>query len=215
VACALAKSGQTTNVFERHQTVGKVVGQGWLKAFGWDLVGELPDVKQAVLIAAPHTSNWDLPFGLAAAWGLGMSTSWIGKHTLFKFPQGVVMRALGGVPVDRRQHANQVQAAVDLFKEHERMFLMVAPEGTRSRTDRWKTGFYWIAHGANVPIICAFLDYKKKRGGIGPVIYPSGDIDSDMPNIRQFYSDISGKYGERMTNVDSLTEKMRAADKGK
>ncbi len=161
---------------------------------GWSVEGKVPDSAKAVFIAAPHTSNWDMPHMLACAFALRMRPSWAGKRALFKWPWGWFMRWLGGVPVDRRGHKNTVLAIAELFRQQEKLFLAVAPAGTRSRTEYWKSGFYHIAREAGVPMLCGFLDYSRKVGGLGPSILPSGDLSADMDRIREFYEDIQGKF---------------------
>ena len=118
---------------------------------------------------------------------------WIGKHTLFKWPGGWLLRRLDGIPVDRRSKNNFVGSIVELFKRYEQFVLVIAPEGTRNKSDHWKTGFYYIALGAGVPIALGFVDYKKKILGIGPCVHPSGDIQADFVQIQEFYKGITGK----------------------
>lgn len=176
-------------------------GALYLRLAGWRVEGHLPDFAKGVLIAAPHTSNWDLPFMLAIAYVLGLRPSWLGKRELFRWPFGWLMRWLGGVPVDRRASQNLVQQAIDRFAAAHRLFLVVPPSGTRRRATYWKSGFYHIARGAGVPIICTFLDYRRKVGGIGPVVRPSGDVRADMRTIRGFYAGIVGRYPALTTPV--------------
>ena len=182
------------------------LGRAWLRFFGWQLVGGVPDVKKAVVVAAPHTSNWDLGFALAVAWALGIHVRWVGKHTLFRFPFGTLMRALGGVAVDRRGRHDAVTAIAELINRHEELLLIIPPEGTRSRADRWKTGFYYIALAAKVPIVLGFLDYANRRGGLGTVFNPTGVIDDDVASMREFYKDIRGKYPEDESEIVFRTE---------
>jgi 1-acyl-sn-glycerol-3-phosphate acyltransferase len=160
----------------------------------WDVEGEVPQITKAVFIAAPHTSNWDMPHMIACAFAMRLKPSWVGKKALFKWPWGWFMRWLGGIPVDRRGKRNSVQLIADLFGTHDKLFLGVAPSGTRGFTEHWKSGFYHIAREAGVPIICGFLDYGRKVGGIGPAISPSGNIRADMDRIREFYGGIDGKH---------------------
>ena len=164
---------------------------------GWRVEGSGPDIPRAVVVAAPHTSNWDLVFTLAIAATLGIRVSWMGKHTLFRPPFGRLMRAVGGLPVDRRASHGAVEAAVELLTSHDRLFLIISPEGTRGRSERWKTGFYRIAQGAGVPIVLGFLDYGRKVGGLGKVFVPTGDVEKDMEEIRVFYAPIRGKREDR------------------
>ncbi|WP_437611767.1 lysophospholipid acyltransferase family protein [Sorangium sp. So ce834] len=156
---------------------------------------------KAVLIAWPHTSNWDFPFTLAVSYMLDLEFSWLGKHTLFEPPFGAFFRWLGGIPVDRRDRNNLVAAVVDVLKQHDELKLIIAPEGTRSRTKRWKTGFYYVALGAGVPIILGYLDFPRKRGGILHVFYPTGDIEADIAAIRRYYEGIEGKHASRMSEI--------------
>lgn len=182
------------------------LGRVYLKLFGWRVEGRLPPDAKVVVIAAPHTSNWDLPFMLAVAYVLGATPAWLGKRELFSWPFGWLMRFLGGIPVDRRARHNVVQQAVERFAAVERLFLVVPPSGTRSRATHWKSGFYHIAAGAGVPIVCAFLDYRRRVGGIGPVLMPSGDVRADMDVIRRFYAPIVGRHPSRTTPVRLLEE---------
>lgn len=177
------------------------MGRLYLWLAGWRVEGRFPDTAKAVVIAAPHTSNWDLPLMLSVAYVLGVRPAWLGKRELFRSPFGWLMRWLGGVPVDRGARQNMVQQAVDGFGDVDRLHLVVPPSGTRSRATHWKSGFYHIARGARVPIVCAYLDYRRKAGGIGPVMMASGDIAGDMARIRAFYADITGKFPASTTPV--------------
>lgn len=179
----------------------RLVGRAWLAAFGWRIEGGAPAARKAVVIAAPHTSNWDLPFSIAVSFALDLDMSWIGKHTLFRVPFGSIMRALGGVAVDRRARHNAVTGIAALIDEAEELLLIIPPEGTRGRATRWKTGFYYIAVEAKVPIVLGFLDYERKCGGLGELFWPTGDIRADFERIRVFYEDIKGKYPERSGSV--------------
>ena len=168
---------------------------GFLKLTGWKVVGKLPpQAAKSVLIAAPHTSNWDLPYTLMVAFALRLNVYWIGKSSLFKPPFGGVMMWLGGIPVDRSQSNNLVAASSEaIMRASGPLQLIVPPEGTRSGTRYWKTGFYYIAAGAGVPIVMAYLDYDKKIGGLGPVFQTTGDVDADMLAIKAFYAGVKGK----------------------
>lgn len=166
--------------------------RAYLKAFGWKLEGDMPPLDKAIFIAAPHTSAWDAPFMLAVAWSFRMRLSFIAKHTLLEGMTGSFMKWLGAVPVDRRAPLGQVAQIVERMNESGGMFLAIAPEGTRALSDCWKSGFYRMAEGAKVPIVCGFLDYERKVGGLGPTFVPSGDIVKDMDRIRAFYQGIRG-----------------------
>jgi len=164
----------------------------WLN--GWKTEGRLPDTPKFVLIAAPHTSNWDLPYMLFAAFKLKAKIYWMGKDAIFFWPFGFLFKWLGGIPVDRSRANDVVAQSIEQFQKNEKRILTVPPAGTRKRVLNWKTGFYHIANGAGVPIALGFLDYRRKVGGIGKVVQPTGDIERDMESIRAFYKEISGKY---------------------
>ena len=171
----------------------------FLRLTGWQVVGALPkSAAKSVLIAAPHTSNWDLPYTLLVAFALRLHVRWIGKSSLFKPPFRGVMMWLGGIPVDRAQSNNLVAASsAAIASATAPLQLIVPPEGTRSGTRFWKTGFYYIAQGAGVPIVLAYLDYDKKIGGLGPVFQPTGDVEADMATIKAFYAGITGKNADQ------------------
>ena len=171
-------------------TVLRVLSVAFLRAAGWTLQGQLPaDQPKCVLIAAPHTSNWDLPYTLMVAFALRINIYWMGKQSIFRWPFGAVMRWLGGIAVDRSQSTNLVAASARALRAADgRIALVVPPEGTRSKARHWKTGFYWIAHEAGVPIVMAYMDYPRKLSGLGPVFRPSGDIEADMVQIKAYYA---------------------------
>lgn len=171
-----------------------------LRIFGWRPVGVIPNIPRLVVIGAPHTSNWDGLLLLLTALSLRVKLFWLGKHTLFKNPLiGAVLRWLGGVPVDRTRRQNTVEQIVEAFHARERMILILAPDGSRKQMPHWKTGFYRIAEKAGAPLALAFVDYPRKVAGMGPVIYPTGDIEADMVAIREFYADKQGRHPERMS----------------
>jgi len=179
----------------------------WLKLIGWKREGELPDTKKFVMIAAPHTTNWDMPITIMVAFAFRLKIYWLGKKSLFKFPFKTIMRWMGGIPVDRSKNNNMVDAAIQLFNESKQMVLAVPPEGTRQKVRYWKTGFYHMALGAKVPIVTGFLDYKRKAGGVGPTIYPTGDLEKDMDLLKKFYSGVTGKYPDNVDNAELNSEK--------
>ncbi len=174
----------------------RLVGRTWLRAFGWQISGGRPNVSRAVVVAYPHTSNWDLLFTLAIAYALDIPISWLGKKSLFRAPYGWWMRLVGGIAVDRSRRTRLVDAMVDAIAPMEELYVVIPPEGTRSKAGHWKSGFYWVAVGADIPIILGFLDFKNRRGGLGEVFSPSGDIHADFPKIKAFYQGIEGKYPE-------------------
>jgi 1-acyl-sn-glycerol-3-phosphate acyltransferase len=169
----------------------------FLKVFGWRLEGRLPDVDKLVVIAAPHTSNWDLPVLLSLGFSLRAKACWLGKHSLFKWPFDFLSRWMGGIPVYRSASHNMVEQTVETFRNSEKLILAIPPEGTRSKVSHWKTGFYYIALGAEIPIAMGFIDYKRKVVGIGPTLYPTGDIEADMEVIRNFYATVTAKYPDK------------------
>ena len=172
-----------------------------LRMFGWHMEGQMPDIPKFVVISAPHTSNWELPTGLMLAFAFRIKVFWMGKDSLFRFPFGRLCRWLGGIPVNRRESHGLVAQTVRTFNENERLIVAMAPEGTRSKTGHWRTGFYHIAKGARVPIVLAYLDYACKAGGIGPIVLPTGNIEADMKNIRGFYAGVTGKHPENSSRI--------------
>lgn len=164
-----------------------------LKLLGWSTHSDLPDSKKYIIVAAPHTSNWDFPLGILASKALNLHACWIGKHTIFRWPFGWFFRAIGGTPVDRTQKTDLIKQIADLFSHTEELAMALAPEGTRSKTDHWKTGFWHIAKAANVPIVLAYLDFGQKQVGLGGSFYPGDSIEKDFERIREFYKDRRGK----------------------
>lgn len=177
---------------------------GFLKLTGWRVEGALPaHAARSVLIAAPHTSNWDLPYTLMVAFALRLNIRWMGKHSIFRAPFGGVMRWLGGIEVNREQSNNLVAASAKAIRESDGpLQLIVPPEGTRSKTRYWKTGFYHIAREAQVPIVMAYMDYAHKRSGLGPLFEPTGDVDADMATIKAFYAPFKGKNATQFESTD-------------
>ena len=184
-----------------------------LSLAGWSLVGEPPSSPKFVFIAAPHTSNWDLPLMLVAAWALGIRIHWLGKHTLFVGPFGWLFKMLGGLPVDRRERGGAVSQVVEAFARRDALCLAVSPEGSRGHRDYWKSGFYHMAREARVPIATGFLDYANRRCGFGALIEPTGDVAADMDRIRAFYGPLKGKYPE-LQGPMRLREEAEAASAG-
>jgi 1-acyl-sn-glycerol-3-phosphate acyltransferase len=168
-----------------------------LKVGGWRIEGDIPATGAYVLIAAPHTSNWDFVWTMAIAVVLRVKLRWMGKHTLFKPLVGPLFKRWGGIPIHRHEAANRVVLMAAELRAAQSMVLLVPAEGTRGRAEYWKSGFYRIASAAGVPIVLGFLDYGARRGGFGPTLIPSGDVRVDMATIRAFYSGCSGKYPEK------------------
>ena len=176
--------------------VKKFLASAVLRLCGWQVRGVAPDLDQCVVIAAPHTSNWDFVWMKLMAWSLNWDFNWLGKHTLFKGPAGPIMRAWGGVPVDRRGKQDLVSQVVERFDRGEKLSLAIPAEGTRGRSEHWRSGFYHIARGAKVPIVLSFLDYGSRTGGVGPAMLTGDSASEDMDKIRAFYNSMSGKFPE-------------------
>lgn len=174
-----------------------LIGRVVYRVLGWKCMGSPPTFRKYVIIAAPHTSNWDGFFLIGAASMLKLNFSFFGKHSLFKGPLGWFLRSRGGIPLDRSRNQSFVSQAVSWFDRHEAFAIGVAPEGTRYLTTGWKTGFYYIALQARVPIVLGYIDYAKKEGGILPeVLIPTGDIDKDFETLRRLYGPLVARYPE-------------------
>jgi len=174
----------------------------YLKITGWKIDPYFPKElnEQCVMICAPHTSNWDFPITLAVMTALNVKARYAMKKELMRFPFGFLMRAVGGISIDRSpkkagaERKSTVEAIAELYEQEEKLCLMIAAEGTRSIRKEWKTGFYYIALQANVPICLGYLDYEKKVGGFGKVVHPTGDINKDMAEIMEFFADKTAKH---------------------
>jgi 1-acyl-sn-glycerol-3-phosphate acyltransferase len=178
----------------------------FLKILGWKTAGQLPAQNKYVIIVAPHTSNWDVFYGVILAFALKLDARYIAKKELFRWPFGPIMDWLGGIPIDRSLSHHVVDQMIKEFNERQNFVLAIAPEGTRHKVNFWKSGFYHIATSAHVPIQIAFIDYGSKTGGAGPLIFPSGDIDRDMIIIRDFYLKIKGKHADQTSPAAILTK---------
>jgi len=170
------------------------LGRLALRCLRWRVVGELPDRARLVIIVAPHTSNWDFVVGLAAKWALDVRAAWLGKHTLFRAPWGWFFRAVGGIPVNRGASSDVVAQTVAEFAARERLVLALAPQGTRRAGARWRTGFWHIAYGAGVPIVCVSLDYARREVRFGPTLQPQ-DPAADLATIQAHYAAVRGRRG--------------------
>ena len=194
-AAGLAPDRYARDTDARGCPLKRRLGQLFLSLTGWAPEGDvLPE--RCVLIAAPHTSNWDLAYLLALTWVVGVRISWMGKHTLFRGPLGPVMRALGGIPVRRDRRGDLVAQMAAAFAQSPSLVLTVPAEGTRRYAPRWKSGFYRIAQAAEVPIVLGYLDYARRRGGFGPHVSATGDVKRDMDRIRAFYADKVARHPE-------------------
>ncbi len=172
-----------------------------LRLGGWTVVGDVPDVKKAVIIFAPHTSNWDGFWAIVFVAYVRLEAHWFVKKSMFWFPLGNMLRAFGAVALNRDTPGSAVSEAVAAFDAHESFYLGLAPEASRTKRRSWKSGFYRIAEGANVPVVLAFLDYNTKRLGLGPSITLTGDEDADMAIIESFYSSVRGRWPEKATPI--------------
>jgi len=164
-----------------------------MRLSGWTIAGDLPDLSRLVIIVAPHTSAWDLPIGIAARAALGLRIRYLGKHTLFRPPLGWLMRWLGGIPVVRTSRREVVRQVADRFRSSERMFLALSPEGTRRRVERWRTGFWHIAQGADVPILPVGLDYATRTIRIGSPVPAEGDVEASIAALRAWFVGCHGR----------------------
>ncbi len=186
--------------------MGKLFSRFVLWLYGWKIQPDLPEeVHNCVMLAAPHTSNWDYVIARPAFKLLGINIRYTIKDSFMKFPMNLFFGPLGGIAIDRspknpgEKRKSMVEAMIDLFKNNENLTIMVTPEGTRSKRDRWKSGFYYTALGAGVPICLGFLDFEKKIAGVGGVIHPSGNFEEDLIKICAFYKDIPGKRPEKFS----------------
>ncbi len=168
-------------------------------------MGGIPDAPKAVIIAAPHTSNWDGIWALVYKVAIGAEIHFFGKKSLFWFPLSSLLRWLGGIPLDRERAGSAVQQAIDMFDEQDSFYFGLAPEGTRTQKPGWKTGFYRIAEGAGVPVYMGFLDFQNKRVGIGSGFHLSGDQEADLEIIRDFYAGIKGRWPEKTSPIEFTT----------
>ena len=181
----------------RGNGLSRGVGRLVLRGMGWCLEGAVPNVPRCVAIIAPHTSNWDFVVGLAALLALGLRGRFLGKDTLFQPPLGTLLRWVGGLPVDRTTPDGVVDQVVSALREGEPFVLALAPEGTRKRVERWKTGFHRIALGAGVPIWPVSLDYRTRTLRLHPVLEPSGDLEADLARLQSQYEPAMARYPER------------------
>lgn len=175
-----------------------------LRVSGWTAVGGMPDAPKAVFIAAPHTSNWDGLWALTYKVAVRADIHFFAKESLFWFPLGNLLRALGGIPLDRGRAGSAVRRAIDMFEREEQFYFGLAPEGTRAHKPGWKSGFYRIALGAGVPVYLGMLDYGRKRVGIGPRLDLTGAQEKDLDFCRSFYADIEGRHPEKACPIRFL-----------
>ena len=191
---ALPSSGARLSLLQR-------LAQGVLHCFGWRTVLVGPPAAKGIIAVYPHTSNWDFILGILYKIGVGLPARWMGKHTLFRWPIRSVMLALGGIPINRRERSGFVDVLLAEFARHDFMWLAVAPEGTRSPTDHWKSGFYRIAVAGNLPVGLGFIDYPSRTIGIDTYLHMTGDPEQDFGRIRAFYADKRGRYPHKAGEI--------------
>ncbi|WP_165774729.1 1-acyl-sn-glycerol-3-phosphate acyltransferase [Candidatus Viridilinea mediisalina] len=180
---------------------------------GWRAEVAEPLPPRCLIIGAHHTTWWDLIVTLLLMGATGVRFRWIAKDSLFRAPLGWLLRALGGMPVRRGAKANFVGQMVAAFQADPELRVAMVPEGTRRRVDHWKTGFYYIAHGAGVPIVLGYADYAKRCVGLGPVLLPSGDLDADFARYRAFYGAVTGRFPQFQGAVRHVAELQAKPDK--
>jgi len=200
----------------------KIFPYGWFQRFfnaiyrliGWKVVGNWPQLRKFVFIAAPHTSNWDMPIGLCAGFASGILRRWpygfMMKDVMFWGPLGPIMRLLGGLSIDRRSPHDVVHQMTKILEERDQFVLAITPEGTRSRRDYWKSGFYHIALGANVPIVPVAFDYATKEVGLGEPMMPTGNAEADIAVLRHFFENVTPKRPENFGPIRFRPSGMRA-----
>lgn len=174
----------------------------YVRISGWRLIGKLPETDKFIVIFVNHTSNWDFLPLISIRYVERIYASWFGKHTLFKWPLGAILRSMGGIPINRQKSSNMVNQAIDIFNRHDSYILLIAPEGTRKQVKQWKTGFYYISLGAEVPICPLVLDYKLKQLVISEPFYPTGDIKEDIQSLQTCYDRYTAKRPEYVFTGD-------------
>lgn len=174
----------------------------YFKLLGWKANIQVPDFEKCVICAAPHTTNWDLFIGKLFYGAVGRDAGFLMKKEWFFFPLGVIFRWMGGIPVYRNKHTSMVESIIETAKKCKSFHLAITPEGTRSANPNWKKGFYYIAKGAGIPIVLIGIDYEKKCITAGKVVYPTGDFEKDMREIKLYFKDFKGKYPEKFTIGD-------------
>ncbi len=172
-------------------------GRTVLDVFGWRVVGELPNLERVLVIGAPHTSNWDFVYAMAAILGLNLKLRWLGKHTIFKFCVTWFMNWLGGIPVNRGKPESIVENVARLVERDKGIIIGIAPEGTRKKVEKWKTGFLRISTALDCPLFLVGLDFPNKLIVLDQLFYPTGDNDADIATLKAFYGKYTGKYPDQ------------------
>jgi 1-acyl-sn-glycerol-3-phosphate acyltransferase len=186
----------------RGNTLSRAIGRFIMRLFGWRAEGELPNAAKLVLVGAPHTSNLDFFMTALTMLALGIDVKFVMKHTPFKGPVGRFLRWFGGIPLDRDRSRDFVSQMVDAFQERNELLLAIMPEGTRSVVSGWRSGFYYIALGAGVPLVMVVFDYENRRMRVGPTFIPGGDYETDLPIIQSFFAGVRGRNMERMLPLE-------------
>lgn len=188
------------NAPRRNGTIAPKLAKAFMKASGWKVVGEIPNVKKCVMLAVPHTTNVDGLWAIATILALNVDIKIMGKKELFQVPVLAQFLRWGGIiAIDREKKGSTLQASIDRFNKEDQLFLGLAPEGTRKYTENWKTGFYYLAVGAGVPILPIAIDYPSKQVRFLPLFYPTGDINADLPKIYDYYEGVTGGVAENMS----------------
>ncbi len=185
----------------RGNRLSRAIGRTILRISGWKLEGEIPNIRKAVFIGAPHTSNWDFPIAITTLFAIGLRLSWMGKHTFVNGPLKPLWHFMDGIPIDRRASHGVVGEMVEQFQSREQLILGLAPEGTRSKVERWKMGFYYIAREASVPIVPIVLDYGRKQIAIGQPIAAVHDINIVKAQLSEFYKGAIGRHPQNYTPI--------------
>jgi 1-acyl-sn-glycerol-3-phosphate acyltransferase len=170
-----------------HGPLTAAFGRFMMRLTGWSFEGTVPNEPKAILLVAPHTSNWDFPRGVWVQFALRLKASFLGKHTLFWWPFGVFLRSIGGIAIDRSKAAGIAEDTTRAFRERDSLLLVIAPEGTRRKSKKWKSGFYRIAVAAEVPILMIAFDYSRRVVRFGPLFRPTGDYEKDLPEIQSHF----------------------------
>ncbi|VXA92662.1 Acyltransferase [Pseudomonas sp. 8AS] len=178
------------------------LGRSVLRLMGWRIEGQMPALDKFVVIGAHHTSNWDFVIFIAVKFVLSLNARWFGKHSIFIWPFAGLLKAWGGIPIQRHLRLNVVDQAIQAFHSHEQFILVLSPEGTRKKVERWRMGFYHIARGAGVPIVPGALDYRNRRVVIGPPFQPTGDADADIRTLLAFFRPYEPKKPENAFHGD-------------
>jgi 1-acyl-sn-glycerol-3-phosphate acyltransferase len=186
---------------ESQPALVQLAARALLKAFGWRSVFVPPPAPKGIIVVYPHTSNWDFIIGMLYKIAVGLPAYWMGKDTLFRWPVRRLFLRIGGIPINRRERTGFVGALLAEFARHDWMWLAVAPEGTRSRTDHWKSGFYQIAVAGGLPVGLGYLDYATRAVGIDTYVTMTGDPPQDFARIRAFYADKHGRRPEHEGDI--------------